>query len=144
MFRGSIDGFDDGRATARLNFVLTQVLVAGRRLLSLLTWFALIALAAGVFAYWRLSEETSALQTLLLALVFLGPPIVLMHLVLVLRLLRLRIGLSAPRSWLRILLASRLLATGILLQPWYWGLQLVSLLASMAIIPLAVLVALFG
>lgn len=145
MFRGPLDGFGDGgRAGARLNLALTQVLVAGRRLLSVLTWFAVIALVAGIFAYWQLSDEASALRILLLALVFLGPPVVLLHLVLVLRLLRFRIGLFTPRGWFRALLASRLLATGILLQPWYWGLQIVSLLASMAIIPFAVLLALFG
>jgi hypothetical protein len=136
-------GFDDGRANLRLQLFLTQVLAAGRRLLSLLTWFAVIAMVAGVSAYWRLTDESSVLKTQLIAVVFLGPPLVLLHFVLVLRLIRFRIGLFTPARWFRVLLTSRWLAASMLLQPWYWGLLLVSFLASLAIVPFAVILAVF-
>jgi hypothetical protein len=139
MFRGFEDHgmYADMRASAGL----LRVLSAARRLLFLFTWFAVIAMAAGIYAYWQLSDSASALGTLLLALLLLGPPLVLLHFVLVLRLLGLRFAVFTPRAWLRVLLASRVLAAGTLMQPWYWGLLLVSILASLAIVPFALLVA---
>jgi hypothetical protein len=139
MFRGFEDRsvYADLRASAGL----LRVLAAARRLLFVFTWFAIIAMGAGIYAYWQLSNSASALGTLLLALVLLGPPLVLLHFVLVLRLLGLRFAVFTPRRWLRLVLASRVLAAGTLLQPWYWVLLLLSLLASLAIVPFALLVA---
>jgi hypothetical protein len=139
MFRG----FEEraGYADLRASVGVLRVLSAARRLLMLFTWFAIIAMCAGIFAYWQLSDSSSALRTLLLALVLLGPPLVLLHFVLILRLLGLRFAVFTPRSWLRLVLASRVLAAGTLLQPWYWGLLFVSVLASLAIVPFALLVA---
>jgi hypothetical protein len=139
MFRGFEDRgtYADLRASAGL----IRVLSAARRLLFLFTWFAIVAMGAGISAYWQLSDSASALGTLRLALLLLVPPLVLLHFVLVLRVLGLRFAVFTPRSWLRVVLASRVLAAGTLMQPWYWGLLLVSLLASLAIVPFALLIA---
>ena len=122
---------------------VVRLLAIGRRLLTFLGWLSFLSLVAGAFAFFRLTDMDNPLATLVLALVFLGPPLVLLHFVTVLRLARARFGLSLPSRGLRSLLAVRGLSLGPLLHPWYWFLLAVAVVASLAMLPFAAALAVF-
>ena len=122
---------------------VVRLLAIGRRLLTFLGWLSFLSLVAGAFAFFRLTDMDNPLATLVLALVFLGPPLVVLHFVLVLRIARARYGLLLPGRGLRSLLAVRGLSLGPLLHPWYWFLLAVAVVASLAMLPFAAALAVF-
>jgi len=102
-------------------------------------WFALGTLIAGAVVLLGEWDSGQPGRSLLLLVICLTPGTVLLHLVLVLASLpaRLRFDRSLPsRSSLM------LLGVGItyLLRPWYWLLVGLSAIASLVLLPLAILV----
>jgi hypothetical protein len=109
--------------------------------ISVWTGFGLLALVAGGYAYSQLFIPSDRVAAVILAVLLLGPPLVLLHFVTVLRVVRHRFSLAGPPAWLRTLLATRLFKVGIVMQPWYWMLLGCACLGSLTLVPLAVTLA---
>lgn len=122
---------------------LVRVLAVARRIVSILMWLGVIALLAGVYAFAQLAASDDPAAALVLAILLIGPPLVVLHFVALLQLARLRFGFLAGSGLLRSLIAMRLLSLGAFMHPWYWLLLVAATFACLAIVPLAVGVAVF-
>lgn len=118
-----------------------EVLRFARRAVSIVSWLAFAMLAGALFAYVGLVEGLTRGEAILVALLF-TPPLALVHFALVLRVLRLRFDPFAPGAWVRLLLTTRVLGTGLLLSPAYWASVVVLAASSFIVVPVAVLLAL--
>jgi hypothetical protein len=121
---------------------LIRLLAIARRITLLLTWLGAIALLGGAFALRELATSEDPVAALILAVVLLGPPLVVLHFVMVLRLVQLRLGLFVGGGLLRTLLAARMLSFGMLMHPGYWVLLASSIAACVVIVPVSIGVAL--
>jgi hypothetical protein len=106
-------------------------------------WLGVAALLAGAFALGQLATSEDPAAAVVLAVLFLGPPLVVLHFVLLLRLVRLRLGFFTSSNVLRTLLAARMLSLGAFMHPWYWALLAGSTFACFAIVPVALAIAIF-
>lgn len=121
--------------------LMLRLAAIARSALRIGRWFAFASLLAGLVVLAGSWDARQPGWALLLAIVCLGPGVVLLHLVSVLGALpaRLRFG-----SDLRSRSTVMLFGVGItyLLRPWYWSAVAVSLLATLVLLPLSVAVAL--
>lgn len=119
-----------------------KVLRFARRAVSIVSWLAFAMLAGALFAYVGLVEGLTRGEAILVALLLFTPPLALVHFALVLRVLRLRFDPFAPGPWVRLLLTTRVLGTGLLLSPAYWASVVLLAASSFIVVPVAVLLAL--
>ena len=119
-----------------------DVLTFARRAVTLLSWLAALLVAAAVFAYARLLPDLTPAGAVVIGVLLFIPPLALLHFALVLRLLRLRFDPFEARTWERVLTLSRLARAGLLLNPVYWSSVVVLGLASLIVVPFAVVLAL--
>jgi hypothetical protein len=122
---------------------LVRLLALARRIVSLLTWLAVIALLAGIYAFSQLAGSDEPAAALVLLVILIGPPLVLLHFVMLLALARMRFGFLGGSGLLRSLIAMRMLSLGAFMHPWYWLLLVASTFACLAMVPLAIGVAIF-
>ncbi len=122
---------------------LVRVLAIARRIVSILMWLGVVAFFAGIYAFAQIASSDEPAAALVLLVLLVGPPLVLLHFVLLLQLARVRFGSFAAGSLLRSLVAMRMLSLGAFMHPWYWLLLVAATFACLATVPLAVGVAVF-
>lgn len=118
------------------------LLTFARRAVALVSWLAVLLIAAAVFAYVRLLPDLTPAGAVIVGVLLFAPPLALVHFALVLRLLRLRFDPFGSMSLLRFFTVSRLLGAGLLLNPVYWSSVVVLGFSSLIVVPFAVVIAL--
>lgn len=118
------------------------LLTFARRTVSLVSWLAVLLIAAAVFAYVRLLPELTPAGAAIVGVLLFAPPLALVHFALVLRLLRLRFDPFGSMSLLRFFTFRGVVGAGLLLNPVYWSSVVVLGFSSLIVVPFAVVIAL--
>jgi hypothetical protein len=118
------------------------LLTFARRTVSLVSWLAVLLIAAAVFAYVRLLPELTPAGAAIVGVLLFAPPLALVHFALVLRLLRLRFDPFGSMSLLRFFTSRGVVGAGLLLNPVYWSSVVVLGFSSLIVVPFAVVIAL--
>jgi len=114
------------------------LLTFARRTVAVVSWMAVLLLAAAVFAYVGLAPGLPPAGAAIVGVLLFAPPLALLHFALVLRLLRPQFEPFGPASWLRLLTVSRLFGGGLLFSPLYWSSVVVLGFSSLVVVPSAV------